>query len=126
MKLVSITFVVLGLLFLSSCKLGKEGVILMTDTSYKASVFATNASMGFGSPDGLVWHKGKLYIADEGGSALEVWSKADGLKTLLDSKFGGASPEKLVVDSEDNAFFTDDDVGGLWEVDARGNRREGA
>src|SRR5260370_41196533 len=79
--------------------------------------------MGFGSPDGLIWHKGKLYIADEGGSALEVWSKADGLKTLMDSSFGISSPEKLVVDSEGNAFFTDDAVGGLWEVDAGGKRR---
>jgi len=94
----------------------------MTDHSYKATIFATN-KMGFGSPDGLIWHKGKLYIADEGGSALEVWSKADGLKTLMDSSFGISSPEKLAVDSAGNSFFTDDDVGGLWEVDAGGNRR---
>ncbi len=123
MKRLNFMFILLGLLLLTSCKLHKEGLVLMTDPSYKASVFATNASMGFGSPDGLLWHKGKLYIADEGGSALEVWSKADGLKTLLDSRFGVSSPEKLVIDSEDNVFFTDDDVGGLWEVDARGNRR---
>jgi len=122
MKRISIAFTLCGLAFLTSCKLQKEGLVVMTDNSYKASVFATN-KMGFGSPDGLIWHKGKLYIADEGGSALEVWSKADGLKTLMDSSFGISSPEKLVVDSEDNAFFTDDDVGGLWEVDARGNRR---
>jgi sugar lactone lactonase YvrE len=122
MKKFSIAIILCGLAFLTSCKLQKEGLVVMTDNSYKASVFATN-KMGFGSPDGLIWHKGKLYIADEGGSALEVWSKADGLKTLMDSSFGISSPEKLVVDSEDNAFFTDDDVGGLWEVDARGNRR---
>jgi sugar lactone lactonase YvrE len=123
MKRTSLIFVLIGLLFVTSCKLQKQGLVLMTDDSYKASVFATNASMGFGSPDGLVWHKGKLYLADEGGSALEVWSKADGLKTLLDSRFGVSSPEKLVVDADDNIFFTDDDVGGLWEVDARGNQR---
>src|SRR5258708_38735032 len=125
MKRLSIIFVLIGLLFTTSCGLQKEGLILMTDQWYKASVFATN-KMGFGSLDVLNWHKRKLYIADEGGSALEVWSKADGLKTLMDSSFGISSPEKLVVDSEDNAFFTDDDVGGLWEVDARGNRRLGA
>ncbi len=123
MKRLSLFFVLIGLLFTTSCKLQKEGLVLMTDTSYKASVFATNASMGFGSPDGLVWHKGKLYLADEGGSALEVWNKADGLKTLLDASFGVSSPEKLVVDAEGNVFFTDDDAGGLWEVDARGNQR---
>jgi len=122
MKRLSLIFFIFGFLFLTSCKLQKEGLVVMTDQSYKASVFATN-KMGFGSPDGLIWHKGKLYIADEGGSALEVWSKADGLKTLMDSSFGISSPEKLVVDSEGNAFFTDDDVGGLWEVDAGGKRR---
>src|SRR5437899_8620366 len=122
MKRLSIVFVLIGLLLTTSCGLQKEGLVLITDQSYKASVFATN-KMGFGSPDGLIWHKGKLYIADEGASALEVWSKADGLKTLMDSSFGISSPEKLVVDSEGNAFFTDDDVGGLWEVDALGNRR---
>jgi len=121
-KLVSIAIIACALVLLTSCKVQKEGLVVMTDESYKASVFATN-KMGFGSPDGLIWHKGKLYIADEGGSALEVWSKADGLKTLMDHSFGISSPEKLVVDAEGNAFFTDDDVGGLWEVDARGNRR---
>jgi outer membrane protein assembly factor BamB len=123
MKRLSIAIIVGSLVFLTSCGLQKEGLVIMADHSYKASVFATNASMGFGSPDGLLWHKGKLYLADEGGSALEVWSKADGLKTLLDSSFGVSSPEKLAIDTEDNIFFTDDDVGGLWEVDASGNRR---
>src|SRR5260370_2134907 len=122
MKLITTAIIAGALVFLSSCKLQKEGLVMMAVRSYKARVFATN-KMGFGSPDGLVWHKGKLYIADEGGSALEVWSKADGLKTLMDSSFGISSPEKLVVDSEGNAFFTDDDVGGLWEVDAGGKRR---
>jgi sugar lactone lactonase YvrE len=122
MKKLGLILVIVGLLFLTSCKLQKEGLVVMTDPSYKASVFATN-KMGFGSPDGLAWHKGKLYLADEGGSALEVWDKTNGLKTLLDSTFGVSSPEKLVVDSEGNIFFTDDDVGGLWEVDAGGNRR---
>jgi sugar lactone lactonase YvrE len=124
MKRINISIILLvALVFLTSCKLGKEGLVLMTDQSYKATVFATNASMGFGSPDGLLWHKGKLYLADEGGSALEVWSKSDGLKTLLGSSFGVSSPEKLAIDSEDNIFFTDDDVGGLWEVDNQGHQR---
>jgi len=122
MKKLSIALIACGLVFLTSCKLQKQGLVIMTDQSYKASVFATN-KIGIGSPDGLIWHKEKLYIADEGASALEVWSKADGLKTLMDSSFGISSPEKLVVDAEGNAFFTDDDVGGLWEVDALGNRR---
>src|SRR3989442_7940703 len=121
-KHITIVVIAVAAAFLSSCKLQKESLVMMTDDSYKATVFATNKT-GIGSPDGLWWHDGKLYIADEGASAFEIWSKTDGLKTLMDSSFGISSPEKLVVDSEGNAFFTDDDVGGLWEVDAKGNRR---
>lgn len=114
----------LGALFLlTSCKaLGKEGLVLMTDDSYKATVFATN-KIGFGSPDGLVWNKGKLYLADEGGVALEVWSQQDGLKKLMDAQFGTKSPEDLVIDAQGNVFFSDDDAGGVWEIDATGKQR---
>jgi sugar lactone lactonase YvrE len=119
MKRLSIIFVLIGLLFTTSCKLQKEGLVVMTDQSYRASVYATN-KIGFGSPDGLLWHKGKLYLADEGGEKLEVWTKNPGLKTLVDSSFGCQSPEDLVIDADDNIFFTDDDSGGLWEVDRNG------
>ena len=122
MKRFSIAIIISGLAFLTSCKLQKEGLVIMTDASYKASVFATNKA-GFGSPDGLVWHKGKLYLADEGGVALEVWNKNDGLKKLIDAGFGVESPEDLVIDSQDNIFFTDDDAGGLWEFTADGKSR---
>ena len=116
-----IAIIVMVFTFLASCKLPQPGMVMMTDPSYKASMFLTNAN-GITSPEGLLWHKGKLYIADEGGVALEVWSKEDGLKTLLDASFGTESPERLVMDSDENIFFTDDDAGGLWEVDAQGNR----
>lgn len=118
----SIAIIVCGLAFLTSCKFQKEGLVIMTDHSYKASVFATNKA-GFGSPDGLVWRGDKLYLADEGTDSLEVWSKADGLKRLADSRLGFLSPEDLVIDKEGNIFFTDDDAGGLWEVDTHGNTR---
>ena len=116
--------IALGALFLlTSCKaLGKEGVVLMTDDSYKATVFATNKA-GFGSPDGILWNKGKLYLADEGGVALEVWSQNDGLKKLMDAQFGTQSPEDLVIDAQGDVFFSDDDAGGVWEVDASGKPR---
>lgn len=108
--------------FLTSCKVQKQALVIMADHSYNASIFATNKT-GIGSPDGITWHKGKLYIADEGASAFEVWSKDTGVKTFMDASFGISSPEKLVVDADGNSFFTDDDVGGLWEVDKDGNRR---
>jgi len=122
MKRSTIAIIVLGLVFLTSCKLQKEGLVIMTDASYKASIFATSKA-GFGAPDGLLWRNGKLYLANEGSDALEVWSKADGLKRLADAKLGFLSPEDLVMDKDGNIFFTDDDAGGLWEVDTQGATR---
>lgn len=112
-----------GALFvLTSCKvMGKDGLILMTDRGYKAEVFASKKN-GFGAADGLRWREGKLYLADEGTGALEVWSADDGMKTLLDRQFGAQSPEDLVVDGAGNVFFSDDDAGGVWEVDASGKQ----
>lgn len=107
---------------LTSCGVKKEGLVVMTDQSYKATMFATN-KVGFGAPDGLLWHKGKLYFADEGGLALESWSRDEGLKRLMDAGFGCESPEDLVIDSQDNIFFTDDDSGGLWEFTREGQPR---
>ena len=122
MKRLSFAIIILSVSFLTSCGLQKEGLVIMTDHSYKASVFATN-KLGFGSPDGLLWHKVKLYLADEGGVALESWSKNDGLKKLIEAGFGVQSPEDLVIDAQDNIFFTDDDAGGLWEFTADGKSR---
>ena len=66
----SLAIVLCALFFLTSCKVfAKDGLILMTDRSYKATVFATN-KIGFGAPDGLCWYQGKLYLADEGAGAL--------------------------------------------------------
>jgi DNA-binding beta-propeller fold protein YncE len=122
MKRLSIAFIFCGLIFLTSCKVQKEGLVIMTDQSYKASIFATNKA-GFGSPDGLVWRGASLYLADEGSDTLEVWSPNGGLKRLADSRLGFLSPEDLVIDKDGNIFFTDDDAGGLWEVDAHGATR---
>jgi sugar lactone lactonase YvrE len=108
--------------FLTACGVKNEGLVVMTDHSYKATLFASN-KIGIGSPDGLVWHKGKLYFADEGGLALESWNRNEGLKKLMDAGFGCESPEDLVIDSHDNIFFTDDDAGGLWEYTAEGKPR---
>ena len=122
MKKFSCIIIIIACAFLTSCGVQKEGLVIMTDHSYKATLFATN-KIGFGSPDGLVWHKGKLYFADEGGVALESWNRNEGLKKLVDAGFGFQSPEDLVIDSQDNIFFTDDDAGGLWEMTADGKPR---
>jgi sugar lactone lactonase YvrE len=122
MKRLSIAIITLGLVFLTSCKLQKEGLVIMTDASYKASIFATNRA-GLGSPDGLLWRNGKLYLADEGSDGVEVLTKNEGIKRLADAGLGFMSPEDLVMDKDGNIFFTDDDAGGLWEVDAKGSTR---
>jgi len=122
MKKFSVIIIVIACAFLTSCGVQKEGLVIMTDHSYKATLLATN-KIGFGSPDGLLWHKGKLYFADEGGVALESWNRNEGLKKLVDAGFGFQSPEDLVIDSQDNIFFTDDDAGGLWELAADGTPR---
>src|ERR1043166_10307236 len=124
MKRIAIIFVAsLGLFFVTSCKVQKHGLVLMTDQSYRPTVLATNKN-GFGSPDGIISRDGKLYLADEGGVAMETWSQSEGLKSLAVEKFGFLSPEDLVMDRDGNIFFTDDDAGGVWGVDKKGNLRE--
>jgi sugar lactone lactonase YvrE len=120
--IITLALILLASALLTSCGVKKEGLVIMTDQSYKATMFATN-KVGFGAPDGLVWHKGKLYFADEGGLALESWTRNEGLKRLMDAGFGCQSPEDLVIDSQDNIFFTDDDSGGLWEFTSDGQPR---
>jgi sugar lactone lactonase YvrE len=111
------------LLLLTSCEGPTiSGLIMMTDHSYRATVFATN-KIGFAAPDGIRWHHGKLYMADEGAAALVVWDAESGMKTLLGSQFGTRSPEDVVVDTAGNIFLSDDDAGGVFEVDAAGKRR---
>jgi sugar lactone lactonase YvrE len=122
MKKFNVIIIVVACAFLTSCGVGKEGLVIMTDHAYKATMFATN-KIGIGSPDGLLWHKGKLYFADEGGVALESWNRNEGLKKLIEAGFGSESPEDLVIDAQDNIFFTDDDAGGLWEYTADGKPR---
>ena len=103
----------------SGCGLDQKGMVLLTDQSYRASVVGTNKD-GFTVPDGILWKEGKLYIADEGGSSLRIWSNANQVTTLTDATSGVLSPEDLVMDAEENIFFTDDDAGGVWEINKQG------
>src|SRR2546422_5198550 len=84
MKKLTIAVIGFSLFFLTSCGVKKEGLVIMTDPSYKATMFATT-KVGFGSPDGLLWHKGKLYLADEGGVAIETYSRSEGIRKLADA-----------------------------------------
>lgn len=105
--------------FLSGCGLDQKGMVLLSDPSYHARVFTTNRD-GIAAPDGLLWRQGKLFIADEGGSALRVWSSSGGVQTLCDATRGLQSPEDLAMDDAGNLFWSDDDAGGVWQIDPTG------
>ena len=105
--------------FSSACGVDQKGMVLLTDQSYRASIFSTNKD-GITTPDGLLWRNGQLWIADEGGSALRVWRPGAGVQTLAEATLGLQSPEDLVMDADGNVFWSDDDTGGVWERDANG------
>jgi sugar lactone lactonase YvrE len=105
--------------FLSGCGLDQKGMVMLTDQSYRPVVVGTNKD-GFTVPDGILWKQGKLYLADEGGSAFRIWTNANEVVTLCDSSLGISSPEDFVMDSEGSIFFTDDDAGSVWKINAQG------
>jgi sugar lactone lactonase YvrE len=104
-------------LALSACRLtDQEGMVLTTDKSYRAVIIGTRAN-GLAAPDGLLWKDGRLYLADEGGSAVRSWPGTGEAATLANGSSGIASPEDLVVDGRGTVFFTDDSAGGLWKIE---------
>ncbi len=117
-KYIGVLSVLVNCVVLSGCGLDHKGMVLMTDESFKATVVGTSND-GFTVPDGILWKDGKLYMADEGGSAFRIWTNANEVKTLSDSSSGILSPEDLVMDDGD-IFFTDDDAGGVWKINNQG------
>jgi sugar lactone lactonase YvrE len=109
-----------ALLALGACgPLDQEAMVLAVEPGWTAQVVASEKD-GFGSPDGLLWADGALYVADEGGSAVRSWRPGGRPATLADAKAGLASPEDLVRDAAGNIYFTDDTRGGLWRTDPLG------
>jgi sugar lactone lactonase YvrE len=102
-----------------SCGLDQKGMVLFLDPSYNASVLGTEED-GFTVPDGILWREGRLYIADEGGSAFRIWTGPGSVITTSDASIGVMSPEDIAVDKHGNIFFTDDDAGGVWKVNELG------
>jgi sugar lactone lactonase YvrE len=122
-RLYLLLLVVVSGVFTTSCNLDQKGMVLFLDPSYHASVLGTEKD-GFTVPDGILWRHGRLYIADEGGSAFRVWTKGGGVTTLSDASRGLLSPEDIAVDAHGNFFFTDDDAGGVWMVNDLGETRQ--
>jgi sugar lactone lactonase YvrE len=108
------------LLALAACgPLDQQAMVMTLEPGWTAELAASEKD-GFGSPDGLLWVDGILYVADEGGSAVRAWRPGSRPTTLADAKAGLASPEDLVRDSAGNLYFTDDTRGGLWRTDPGG------
>ncbi len=112
-------FLCLGMILQGGCGPDAEGTVVSLDKTYKLTVVGTNKD-GFDVPDGILWKEGRLYMADEGGSAFRIWKNAKDVRTLSYARDGIQSPEDLVVDQEGNIYFTDDDAGGVWKIDSSG------
>ncbi|HEX8622234.1 MAG TPA: hypothetical protein VF718_09690 [Allosphingosinicella sp.] len=107
-------------LALAGCgSLDQQAMLVALEPGWNAELVADERD-GFGSPDGLLWAEGSLFVADEGGSALRSWRPGSRPATLADSKAGLASPEDVVRDPAGNLYFTDDTRGGLWRTDRLG------
>lgn len=114
------TLVLLLAATLAGCgKLDQKAMLLTVEPGWTAEVAASEKD-GFGSPDGLLWQDGILYVADEGGSAVRAWRPGSRPATLANAKAGLASPEDLVRDGAGNIYFTDDTRGGLWRTERAG------
>ena len=105
---------------LAACgPLDQQAMVLTVEPGWTAAIVASEKD-GFGSPDGLLWADGTLYVADEGGNAIRSWQPGRRAATLADSRAGLASPEDLARDGAGNVYFTDDSRGGLWRTDPLG------
>jgi sugar lactone lactonase YvrE len=120
MTMARIALLLLAAAAMAACeRLDQRAMLLVLDPAYKAETLLNNRD-GISSPDGLRWEAGKLYIADEGGSALRVLDAAGRLTTLATAKDGLKSPEDLARGADGALYWTDDDAGGLWRLGANG------
>jgi sugar lactone lactonase YvrE len=109
------------IVFSGACSLNQKAMVLMVQPSYRAEIVATSRD-GITVGDGILWRQGRFYIADEGGSAIRLWSGTGQAVTVGNGK-GVKSPEDLVVDAGGNIYFTDDDAGGVWRINNFGETR---
>ena len=107
-------------LALTGCGLDREAVVLMLDPGYRAEILLDNED-GISAPDGLLWSNGRLYIADEGGSAVRSWAPEEPVRTHADSTAGLSSPEDLALGADGTLFVSDDDTGGVWRIRVTGS-----
>jgi len=108
---------------LAACGVDQRGMVLLTDSSYRASVFSTSED-GFVLPDGIVWlpgvaepestvvdEEGNLYIADDRDQVVYMLTPQKKRRLLVDKR-EGFSPETVWY-ADDTLFITDSKNGKL-------------
>ncbi len=109
----------LATLAMLSFPVRQSGLALFMDDNGEAAIMAISAD-GFTAPDGIAWHNNQLYLADEGGNAVLLRTMNKEIHRLADADAKIQSPEDVVVHADGTIFFTDDDAGGLWQINAAG------
>ena len=110
----------LAALALAGCDaLDRRAMVMPLAGGLEPEVVLSSAD-GIASPDGLKWENGRLLIADEGGSAIRVWTPGGKVETLADAEDGLRSPEDLARGRDGALYASDDDAGGIWRVGADG------
>ena len=99
---------------------GKSGSVLVNARNLRVEALPRN---GYGCPDGLLWDRGALYLADEGAGLLRRWTK-EGVSDLHPSSSKVVSPEDLVTDGRGTYYFTDDSTGSVWRYNEKAGLTE--
>jgi len=105
-------------LLLAACG-DEEGRVVMLDPSYRVEL-AADQSAGIVAVDGLLWHDGALFMADEAGVAVRRWRPGQRAETLADAQDGLSSPEDIVRDAAGNLYISDDNIGGVRRISPDG------
>lgn len=104
---------------LPSCNVPPDGLAVFMDERYTAAVVATSSN-GFASADGIAWHNGRMYLADDRGNAVLVETPEHSFMPLATRAAGLRTLEDLIVDEDGTVFCTDDHAGGVWQISPSG------
>ncbi|MBY0507108.1 MAG: hypothetical protein K2X03_24555 [Bryobacteraceae bacterium] len=98
----------------------KGGTVIPAHPGDRVEILARN---GYDAPDGLLWRPEGLYVADEGGGRLRLWT-AEKTHELHARTKQVQSPEDVVSDAAGNLYFTDDTTGGVFRRSVAGEFKQ--
>jgi streptogramin lyase len=93
----------------------REGLIVVVAEGWDVRL-ATSEGDPVPAVDGLAWHDGELYLADERGPSIGRWREGSARRTIADRRAGLRSPEDLVIHPDGTVYCTDDEAGGVWAI----------